>query len=136
MTETTVKGVVAAAGTALTSLVGGWDTLLEVLLIVTAIDVFTGLLAAIASRDLDSRTMFAGGVRKVGMFAIIALAAQLDRVLPLADSEPILRTAAVWFFLAHEGLSVLENAGKAGLPVPESLSAFLRQLKDREHAEG
>lgn len=140
MSETGFKGAITLVGTVGTYLLGGWDTLLEVLLIVTALDVLTGLLAAVVNRDLDSREMWRGGVRKVGMFAIIALAAQLDRVMPIGEAlfqttDPVLRTATVWFFLAHEGLSVVENAGKAGLPVPEGLQVFLRQLKERGDAK-
>lgn len=128
MTETTFKGIAAATGTAVSYLFGGFDALLQALVVLTIADVFTGLLATLVAHDLDSHELFRGTIRKVLMFVVVAVAHQLDQVLGLGVDEPLLRTATIWFFIGHEGLSLVENAGKAGLPLPESLTAALRRL--------
>jgi len=136
VTETSVKAIVAAAGTAVSYLLGGFDALLEALAVLVVADVLTGVLAAAVARDLDSGEMFRGTARKVLMFVLIAVAHQLDQVLGLGGDQPLLRTATIWFFVAHEGLSILENAGKAGLPLPGALTSALRRLQQNSGAGG
>lgn len=140
-TSISIKGIIAILGTVLIGLLGGWDTILEVLFLLAVLDVAMGILAAAVGRDLSSREMWRGGLRKVGMFAVVALAAQLDRVIPLGSmflntEAPILRTATVWFFIAQEGLSILENAALAGIPIPATLRGFLREIQQREEEAG
>ena len=73
--------------------------------------------------------MLWGGVGKVMVLALVAAGAVLDRLLGLSD--PYCRLAVIWFYIGREGLSVLENYGKLGLPLPGFLSGLLGQLQER-----
>jgi toxin secretion/phage lysis holin len=119
--------LVAAAGTALTAFLGGWDNVLQVLVILVVLDYLTGVVAAWFRKDLCSEIGAKGIAKKVFIFIMIGLAALIDRTG--AIGEPIFRTLACWFYIANEGLSVIENAGDIGLPVPQPLKDALAALK-------
>jgi len=110
---------------ALTAMLGGWDVWLEALVIFVILDYLTGLLAAAASKELSSEVGFRGIVKKVLIFVLVAVAYEVDILLGLA----IIRMAVIGFYLGTEGLSILENAGRAGLPLPDVLRNALAQLK-------
>lgn len=118
--------VTGAAGVASEYFFGAWNAALEALVWAMAIDYLTGVLAAyINSRlMLDSRTGFRGICKKIFILLLVSLAHFVDN----ATGQQIVCTAVVWFFLGNEGLSILENAAKAGVPVPEKLRQTLRQL--------
>ena len=118
--------VTGAAGVASEYFFGTWNAALEALVWAMAIDYLTGVLAAyINSRlMLDSRTGFRGICKKIFILLLVSLAHFVDN----ATGQQIVCTAVVWFFLGNEGLSILENAAKAGVPVPEKLRQTLRQL--------
>lgn len=122
------KGAVACLGGCLGAFVGGFDGLLYALLIFVIIDYVTGLGVAIINKKLSSEVGFRGIFKKILIFAIVGLAHLLDaEVLKVGDT---LRTACIFFYLANEGISILENASKIGLPVPKKIRAVLDQLKE------
>ena len=109
---------------------GGCDNYLYALVVLTSLDVVSGILVAIAQKKLSSSVGFRGISRKVLMFGLVGMAAMIDsRIIGSGSS---LRTATIWFFASNQGLSVLENATVLGLPVPEKLKAALKQLHNRE----
>ncbi len=124
------KGAVAVAAGVLAWLFGPWDPLIAVLLALVAIDYVSGVASAAARRELSSAQGFRGLVKKIGIFAIVAVASLADRVVPAANGA--LRSAACAFYIANEGLSVLENWGNIGLPLPDVLKKALAQLKDKK----
>ena len=115
-----------AAGVVSEYYFGAWNTALEALVWAMVIDYLTGVLAAYINPKimLDSRTGFRGICKKIVILLLVSLAHFVDS----ATGQQIACTAVVWFFLGNEGLSILENAAKAGLPVPEKLKAALEQL--------
>ena len=115
-----------AAGVVSSYLFGAWNTALEALVWAMVIDYLTGVLAAYINPKmmLDSRTGFRGICKKIVILLLVSLAHFVDS----ATGQQIACSAVVWFFLGNEGLSILENAAKAGLPVPEKLKAALEQL--------
>lgn len=119
----------AAAGTFFTGLVGGWDMMVRLLLLMMAVDYLSGMAAAWKEKRIDSKAAFWGGVNKVFVFCLVAVGVQLDQTLGLA--EPYLRTAIIWFYVGREGLSILENVGKLGGKVPRILQEILVQLQER-----
>lgn len=127
----TVKGMIAAVGGFLAYWLGGLDSLLAALIAVTVLDYLTGLLKALHNRQLSSEVGFRGIAKKVYGFAIVALAFVVEGVT--AHALP-LREVVIVFFVANEGLSILENAAQTGLPVPERLKAALAQLREREES--
>ena len=120
---------------AITSVVGtcvsylfGWDGLTGALLTLMVIDYISGVLAAYINPNLalNSQKGFRGIVKKMMILLLVSLAHFVDK----AVGQILAQTIVVWFFIGNEGLSVIENSAKAGLPVPAKLRATLEQLKD------
>ena len=109
----------------LCSMLGGWSPAMTTLVIIAGLDVLSGLARAAVQGELSSKISWAGGVRKVLMFVVIMLAAQVD---VLVGSEAVVRNATIIFYCVSEGLSVLENVVAAGLPVPDLIKDALAQL--------
>ena len=124
-----ISAAVAAAGMLLNSCLGGWDAMVKALVAAMAIDFLLGILAAVKSGTVDSHVMFWGGVNKILVLVFVAFGVVLDGALGL--EEPYLRTAIVWFYLGREGLSIVENYGKMGLPLPSVVTGVLEQLKEK-----
>lgn len=125
--ENKIRAAFAALGALFGSFVGGMDGLMTALVTAVAIDYATGVLAAARERKLSSETGFWGLVKKVMIFALVGLANILDT--HVLGGTPALRGAVIFFYLANEGLSVLENYARLGLPFPEKLREVLAQMK-------
>ena len=108
---------------------GGWDGLLTALLVFVALDYVTGVLCAIAERELSSAVGFRGICRKALIFMLVGVGHLLDT--HVAGSGAAMRTAVICFYLSNEGISLLENVSRLGLPVPERLKEALRQLHSK-----
>lgn len=122
-----VKGAVAVVGAAFTSFLGGWDIMLRVLVLFVAIDYVVGVTAAWFEKKLSSETGAKGIIKKFLLFVIVALAFQVDRAI----GQEIFRSLAIWFYLANEALSIIENAGRCGVPIPAFLRTALEQMKQK-----
>ena len=106
---------------------GGWDVWLRALLTVIVIDYLTGVVGAVVQGDLDSRVGYKGICKKMMMLCVVAMAVQADNVI---GTGAVLRGMAVGFYLANDSLSILENAARIGVPVPQGLVNKLEQMKD------
>ena len=127
-----IKLFYTAVCTALAYIFGGMDTMLAILLVFIAIDFISGFIKAWALKEFDSSKFYIGGVKKIGILLIVAVAAQLDLLISI-DSMA-LRTVAVSYYIANEGFSILENWGAMGLPLPTALKSALAKLrKDDEN---
>lgn len=124
---TGIKVAFALIGGWITAVLGGWDTALQVLVLFVVMDYITGLIAAWSEKCLDSRIGFRGIAKKILLFVPIAICYALDQVL----GQEILRSLAIFFYIANEGLSIVENLGRAGVPVPDALGEALEQLKKK-----
>ena len=112
---------------------GGFDGFLYALVVVV-MDYFTGVLAAGVKKELSSEVGFKGIAKKVCIFVLVGIANIVDTQV-IHDGAAI-RTAVIFFYLANEGISVLENSAVIGLPVPEKLKEMLLQLTEEEHSQG
>ncbi len=120
---------ITAVGTAIAAtLLGGWDKALEILLIFIVLDFITGLGAAFKTKTLKSSIGFEGLIKKGTIFLVVILAAQLDRIT--GNEAGVFRTATAFFFMANEGLSMLENVGEMGVQLPKFIASALMKLKD------
>ena len=113
---------------------GGCDGLLYALIAFVIIDYLTGVMCAIADKKLSSEVGFKGICRKVLIFLLVGIANVID--VQVLGQEGILRTAVIFFYLSNEGVSLLENAGHLGLPIPGQLKDVLEQLHKRAEKEG
>ena len=118
-----------AAGGWLGYFLGGCDGLLIALVIFAVADYITGVMCAVADKKLSSEVGFKGICRKVIIFMLVGIAHIID--VNVIATGSVLRTAVIFFYLSNEGVSLLENAGHLGLPIPEKLKIVLEQLHDR-----
>jgi len=110
--------------------VGGIDGLMTALLVFMILDYVTGLMCAIADKQLSSRIGFRGIFKKILIVMLVGVAHIVD--LYVVKSGNALRSAVVCFYLSNEGVSLLENASHIGLPVPDPLKNALAQLHGRK----
>lgn len=129
----TIQLVFAGIGGWLGYFLGGCDGLLYALLAFVVIDYITGVMCAISDHTLSSEVGFRGICRKVLIFLLVGIANILD--VQVIGSGSVLRTAVVFFYISNEGISLLENAGRLGLPIPEKLKDVLEQLHNRSEKE-
>ena len=118
--------ITGAVGVLSSYLFGAWNDALEALIVAMLIDYVSGVLAAYVNPNLalNSQRGFRGICKKIMILLLVCLAHFMD----LATGQAVICTAVIWFFLGNEGLSIVENAAKMGLPVPEKLKAALEQL--------
>ena len=110
--------------------VGGVDGFMYALLTFVVVDYLTGIMVAILEQRISSAIGFKGIFKKVLIFILVGIAHIID--LNLIKNGSAIRTAVIFFYVANEGISIIENAAKIGLPVPEKLIAVLEQLKKEE----
>lgn len=139
--KNTVLLVLASIGSFCAKMVGGWDTALKALIIIMAVDFITGLIVAgVFKRSnkssggaIDSRAGFKGLVKKCMILLMVVIGTVLDL---LVGTDSVVRTAVILFYMGNEGLSIIENLGLMGMPVPKKLrEAFevLKQKGDGDH---
>ena len=105
---------------------GGLDEILICLMALIVIDYITGVLSAIHSQTLNSDTGYKGIIKKVAILLVVAVSFVIEKA---TGSEFLIREITIMFFIANEGLSVLENVAEIGIPLPKQLIAILEQLK-------
>lgn len=126
---TTIQLIFAAIGGWLGYFLGGCDGLLYALLAFVVLDYITGIMCAVVDKKLSSAVGFKGICRKVLIFTLVGVGHILDT--HVIGTGSVLRTAVIFFYLSNEGISLLENAGHLGLPIPQKLKSILEQLHDR-----
>lgn len=125
----TIQIIFFAVGGWLGYFLGGCDGLLYALIAFVVIDYVTGVMCAIINRELSSAVGFKGIFRKVLIFLLVGIANIID--VQVIGTGAVLRTAVIFFYISNEGVSLLENAGHLGLPIPEKIKTVLEQLHDR-----
>ena len=128
----------AALGGAIAGVFGGWTVQLSVLVYFMLVDYGTGMLVAWMGKSPktdgggpSSRIGFQGILKKLFMLGLVFAAAQVD--LAMGSGTFIVRDAAVWFYLANEGLSILENMTVAGVPFPQRIKDLLGHIKEENN---
>src|SRR5574344_1913333 len=111
---------------------GGWDMAFQTLLIIIVLDYITGICKAIVNKKINSNIGAKGIIKKVGYLIIVALSFYLDKVV--GDTGAI-RSLVIYFFVANEGISILENWGAMGLPLPKKIFEVLDQIKNEKGGE-
>lgn len=129
----TIQLIFSAVGGWLGYFLGGCDGLLYALIAFVVIDYITGVMCAIINKQLSSEVGFKGIFRKVLIFLLVGIANIID--VQVIGTGAVLRTAVIFFYISNEGVSLLENAGYLGLPIPEKIKTVLEQLHDRAEKE-
>lgn len=128
MEKININVITSGVLTSLVYLLGGFDIALQTLLLCIIIDYITGVLKAGYEGKLNSKVGLKGIIKKIGYLILVVLVTQLDILI---GDTGFLRTPIIYIFVANEGLSIIENWGTMGLPIPKFLLNKLEQLKDR-----
>lgn len=115
-------------GLILGTLWGDWDGFLITLVTLSIFDLITGLANGFISKTLNSQRIFKGIFKKIAIMLIVAMAHVIDTYI--THTPGVYRTMIILYYVANEGLSVIENCGKLGLPVPKKIGAALEQLTE------
>lgn len=137
--KTILLTIIGLIGSVLATLLGGWDTALQTLIIFMAIDYVTGLIVAGVFKKsgksengaLESRAGWKGLCRKGMTLLIVLVAAQIDKVA----GTDVVRNAVIIGYVANEALSIIENAGLMGLPIPKFLRNAIDILKKKSEGD-
>lgn len=131
--EKVFNSVVAVVATFFTYLFGGWDIALIVLVAFMVLDYATGVIWAYIQKTLNSEIGFKGLIKKCMILVVLVVAVLLDRMIN--SGTAVFRTLVCYFYIANEGISLLENVSNLGLPIPDKLKVALQQLNESEKAE-
>ena len=111
------------------SLFGELDGILYALLVFIIIDYLTGIFAAVVEKQLSSSIGFRGIFKKIAILFLVSLGHMIDTAI--IKQGGTIRTMVIFFYLSNEGLSILENTVRIGLPISEKLQAILKQINER-----
>ncbi|MFC7443394.1 phage holin family protein [Laceyella putida] len=128
-----IKGMAAVGGSLLTLLYGGWSELLTALCVFMTVDFITGWVAAGMAGKLSSNVGFKGIARKMSILLIVALGHLMDGVL--GTQNELFESACIYFYLANEALSIIENTGRMGLPIPDVLKKAIAVISEKAEKE-
>ena len=126
-----IKGILAAICTAVGFLFGSADGLIIALVVLIVMDYISGVMAAVVEKRLSSEIGAKGIAKKVFMLLIVAVANIVD--INVIGEGNVLRAVTVVFYIANECISLIENAGRLGVPVPKKLLDVLAQLRDKDN---
>ena len=117
--------ILATVGYLFIELLGSWDVTLQCIFLAIVFDYISGMIKAFHTKTLSSKIGFQGILKKVGILIIVMLGVLVDRV---TGNTGAVRTLVIYYFVANEGLSVIENIGQCGVPIPTSIKKALKAL--------
>lgn len=108
---------------------GGFDIALQTLILCIVLDYITGVMKAVYNKNLNSQIGTKGLIKKIGYLIIVAFATKIDM---LTGNSGAIRTVVIYSFVVNEGISILENWGAMGLPLPKQLFDVLEQISEKK----
>ena len=129
-----IQAVFAAIGGYIGWFLGGVDGFMYALITFVVIDYVTGLMVAVLEKKLSSEIGFRGIFKKVLIFTLVGIGNIID--VYLIKNGSAIRTAVIFFYVSNEGISIIENSAKIGLPIPQKLKDILEQLNKEEKSNG
>lgn len=127
------NAIVAVLATFFTYIFGSWDLAMQVLIVFMTLDYGTGVLYAYLIGQLSSEVGFKGLVKKCMILVVLIIGVMLDRML--GNGTWVFRTLVCYFYIANEGISLLENVGNIGIPIPNKMRQALEQLNKDDDKE-
>lgn len=121
-----INNVISVILTTIVYLLGGIDIALQSLLIVIVIDYLTGIASAIYNKELSSKIGFKGIIKKLCYLLVVALSVVIDNLL---GQSGLIRSLVIYFFVANDGLSIIENMAEMNVKLPQKLIDALEQIK-------
>lgn len=132
--EKVFNSIVAVVATFFTYIFGGWDAALSILIIFMVLDYLTGVIYAYTVKSLNSEVGFKGLIKKCMILVVLIIGVMLDRML--GNGTWVFRTLVCYFYIANEGVSLLENISNLGVPIPNKIKNALEQLNKDDEQEG
>lgn len=123
-----ISNVFSVILTTIVYLLGGVDIALQSLLIVIVIDYITGIASAIYNKELSSKIGFKGIIKKFSYLLVVALSVVIDNLL---GQSGLIRSLVIYFFVANDGLSIIENMAEMNIKLPQKLIDTLEQIKKK-----
>ena len=123
-----INDVASVILTTFVYLVGGFDIAIQSLLIVMVIDYLTGIASAIYNKELSSKVGFKGIIKKFCYLLVVALSVVIDNLL---GQSGLVRSLVIYFFVANDGLSIIENMAEMNIKLPQKLIDTLEQIKKK-----
>lgn len=123
----------AVFGAIFSYLVGGWDNIIQVLALFIILDIVTGVSSGAKENKISSKKGYKGFFKKCGIFVVVIVAHKLDEITNM--SEPLFRTMSIYFYIANESTSILENLAKMGVKIPNFIIKKL-EVMQKETNEG
>lgn len=124
----TFKTILSALGAFVGYVWGGWTMSLQVLTALIVLDYVLGVIGGYVQGKLSSSVGFKGIAKKVAIFLFIAVAHFVDMAI---GNGSIVQDAVTFFYIGNELLSIVENGGKVGIPVPNALKNAIELLKEK-----
>lgn len=109
-------------------LLGGMDIALKSLIVIMMIDYITGVASAIYNKKLSSKIGFKGIIKKFCYLLVVALSVVIDNLI---SQDGVIRTLVIYFFVANDGLSIIENMAEMDIKLPKKLVDSLEQIKGK-----
>lgn len=109
-------------------ILGGFDIALKSLIVVIVIDYITGVASAFYNKKLSSKVGFKGIIKKFCYLCIVALSVVIDNLI---GQHGVIRTLVIYFFVANDGLSIIENMSEMGVKLPPKLKDSLEKIKEQ-----
>ena len=123
-----INDVISVIFTTFVYLIGGFDIAIQSLLIVMVVDYLTGIASAIYNKELSSKIGLKGILKKFCYLLVVALSVVIDN---LTGQSGLIRTLVIYFFVANDGLSIIENMAEMGVKLPQKLIDSLEQIKKK-----
>lgn len=123
-----INDVISVIFTTFVYLIGGFDIAIQSLLIVMVVDYLTGIASAMYNKELSSKIGFKGILKKFSYLCVVALSVVIDN---LTGQSGLIRTLIIYFFVANDGLSIIENMTEMGVKLPQKLIDSLEQIKKK-----
>lgn len=120
--------IISVICTTFVYLVGGFDIAMQSLLIVMVVDYLTGIASAIYNKEINSKVGFKGIIKKFSYLCVVALSVVIDN---LTGQNGLVRTVVIYFFVANDGISIIENMSEMGIKLPKKLLESLEQIKKK-----
>ena len=117
---------IGTAGGILAYFLGGFDGLILTLIWFTVVDYITGVIAGIYNKELSSYKGFKGILKKLGIYLVVSISVFLERHMGI----PAIREMVITFFIANEGISILENLTEMGVEFPNALKNMLLEMQE------
>ena len=128
MMKITLNNIMSVILTTFIYLLGGVDVALQCLLVMIILDYISGIASAIYNKNLDSKIGLKGILKKFMYLVIVCVSVIIDKIV---GNTGVVRTLVIYFFVANDGLSIIENMSKMGIPLPKKLIDTLNQLKNK-----